>query len=89
MDIAELLARPHDMNLGDAARYVEGFAADMACVGYSPLTIGGYLDSVIHFGGWLQAQGLSLAAIDESWPPTPATRNAIWTLLTFLRAPMT
>lgn len=66
MDIAELLARPHDMNVGDAARYLEGFAAEMACVGYSPLTIGGYLDSVIHFGGWLQVRGLSLAAIDEN-----------------------
>ena len=65
MDIAQLLARPHDMNVGDAARYLEGFAAEMASVGYTPLTIGGYLDSVIHFGGWLQARGLSLTAIDE------------------------
>lgn len=65
MDIAQLLARPHAMNVGDAARYLEGFAAEMASVGYSPLTIGGYLDSVIHFGGWLQARGLSLRAIDE------------------------
>ena len=65
MNVAELLARPHDMNVGDAAHHLEGFAAEMASVGYSPLTIGGYLDSVIHFGGWLQARGLSLAAIDE------------------------
>ena len=65
MDIAELLARPHDINVGDAARYLEGFAAEMASVGYSPLTIGGYLDSVIHFRGWLQARGLNLPAIDE------------------------
>jgi integrase/recombinase XerD len=65
MDIAQLLARPHAMNVGDAARYLEGFAAEMASVGYSPLTIGGYLDSVIHFGEWLQARGLSLRAIDE------------------------
>jgi hypothetical protein len=53
------------MNVGAAARYLEGFAAEMAPVGYSPLTIGGYLDSAIHFGGWLQARGLSLTAIDE------------------------
>src|SRR3954470_7101565 len=65
MDIAQLLTRPRAMNAGDAARYLEGFAAEMASVGYSPLTIGGYLDSVIHFGGWLQARGLSLRAIDE------------------------
>ncbi len=65
MDIAQLLARPHDMNFGDGARYLEGFAAEMASVGYTPLTISGYLDSVIHFGGWLQTRGLSLTAIDE------------------------
>jgi hypothetical protein len=46
MDIAQLLARPHDMSVGDAARYLEGFVAEMASVGYSPLTISGYLDSV-------------------------------------------
>jgi hypothetical protein len=65
MDVAELLARPHDMNVENAARYLEGFAAEMASVGYSPLTICGYLDSAIHFGGWLQARGLSLPAIAE------------------------
>jgi site-specific recombinase XerD len=65
MDIAQLLARAHDMNVGDAARYLEGFAAEMASFGYSQLTIVGYLDSGIHFGGWLQARGLSLTAIDE------------------------
>ena len=68
MDITQLLARPHDMNVGDAARYLEGFAAEMASVGYSPLTIGGYLDSVIHFGGWLQARGLSLTATELAKP---------------------
>jgi hypothetical protein len=40
MNVAELLARPHDMNVGDAAHHLEGFAAEMASVGYSPLTIG-------------------------------------------------
>jgi len=65
MDISQLLARPHDMNVGEAARYIESFAAEMASAGYSPLTISGYLDSVTHFGGWLQGRGLSLTAIDE------------------------
>ena len=65
MDIAQLLAHPHDMSVGDAARYLEGFATEMASVGYAPLTIGGYLDSTIHFGEWLQARGLSLTDIDE------------------------
>jgi integrase/recombinase XerD len=65
MDVAQLLTRPHSMNVGDVAHYLEGFAAEMASVGYSPLTIGGYLDSAIHFGGWLQDRGLCLPAIDE------------------------
>ncbi len=65
MDIAQLLARPHSMHHGDAYPYLESFAAEMASVGYTPLTIGGYLDSAIHFGGWLKAQGLSLVDIDE------------------------
>jgi hypothetical protein len=65
MDITQLLARPHSMHHGDAYPYLEGFAAEMASVGYAPLTIGGYLDSAIHFGGWLEAQGLSLVDIDE------------------------
>ena len=56
---------PHSMHVGDADPYLEGFAAEMASVGYTPLTIGGYLDSAIHFGGWLKAQGLSLVDIDE------------------------
>jgi hypothetical protein len=30
-----------------------------------PLTISGYLDSAIHFGGWLGAQGASFLDIDE------------------------
>ena len=53
MDIFELLSRPHDMNPGSAAPYLEGFGAQMAAVGYSWLTIDGYLSSAIHFGGWV------------------------------------
>ncbi|MGH9667632.1 MAG: tyrosine-type recombinase/integrase [Bryobacteraceae bacterium] len=53
------------MSVGDSVRYLEGFATEMASVGYAPLTISGYLDSTIHFGGWLQARGLSLTDINE------------------------
>src|SRR5947199_182437 len=42
MDTAQLLTRPHDMSVGDAAPYLEGFAAEMASVGYTPLTIGSH-----------------------------------------------
>jgi len=65
MDTAQLLARPHDMSLGDAAPYLKGFATEMPSVGYTPLTIGGYGDSAIHFGGWLEAQGRSFVGIAE------------------------
>jgi integrase/recombinase XerD len=66
MNIAQLLARPHDMSVGETAPYLEGFATEMAAVGYTGLTIGGYVDSAVHFGGWLRAQGVSLPDIDEN-----------------------
>ena len=65
MDISELLSQPHDMNPGSAAPYLEGFAAQMASVGHTSLTISFYLGSAIHFGGWLEARGLDFADIDE------------------------
>ena len=60
MNIAQLLARPHDMSVG------EGFVTEMAAVGFAELTIAGYMNSAIHFGGWLEAQGVSLSGIDEN-----------------------
>src|SRR6476659_9834448 len=65
MDISELLSQPHDMNPGSAAPYLESFAAQMASVGYTSLTISFYLGSAIHFCGWLAARGLDLVDIDE------------------------
>ena len=65
MDISELLSHPHHMNPGTAARYLEGFATAMAVVGHTALTISGYLDSAIHFGGWLEASGLDFANMNE------------------------
>jgi integrase/recombinase XerD len=65
MDISELLSQPHDMNPGSVAPYLEAFAAQMALVGHTSLTISFYLSSAIHFGGWLEAKGLDLAKIDE------------------------
>ena len=53
------------MKPGTAARYLEGFATTMAEVGHSALTIRGYLDSAIHFGGWLEASGLDFANMNE------------------------
>ena len=65
MDISELLTRPHDMNPGSAAPYLEGFGSQMAAVGYARLTIDGYLSSAIHFGGWVEASSLDFAHINE------------------------
>ena len=65
MEISELLSQPHHMNPGSAARYLEGFAAQMASVGHTSLTIGFYLGSAIHLGGWLEAKGLDLADLNE------------------------
>jgi len=65
MDISKLLSRPHDMNPGSAAPYLEAFAAQMALVGHTSWTISFYLGSAIHFGGWLEAKGLDFADIDE------------------------
>lgn len=65
MEISELLSRPHDMNPGSAAPYLEAFAAQMALVGHTSLTISFYLGSAIHFGGWLEAKGLDFADIDQ------------------------
>src|SRR6266852_3637418 len=48
MEISKLLSQPHDMNPGSAAPYLEGFAAELA-------TVGGYLGSAVHFGGWVEA----------------------------------
>ena len=65
MDIFELLKQPHDMNPGGAAPYLEGFCAQMGAVGYTALTINGYLSSAIHFGGWVESNGLDFADIND------------------------
>ena len=65
MNVSELLTRPHDMNPGCAAPFLEGFGTELASVGYTSLTISFYLSSAIHFGGWMEARGLDFAHINE------------------------
>jgi len=65
MEISQLLSQPHQMHPGGAACYLDGFAAALAAVGHTPLTIRGYLDSAVHFGGWLEASELDFADITE------------------------
>jgi len=38
----------------------------MVSAGFAELTIAGYMHSAIHFGGWLEAQGVSPSNIDEN-----------------------
>jgi len=65
MEITELLARPHHMNSECVTPCLGGFAAKLASVGHTWLTINDFLTSAIHFGGWLQASGLHLVDVDE------------------------
>jgi integrase/recombinase XerD len=65
MDISALLLRPHHMQPGSASPYLEGFATALASVGHTPLTINDFLNSAIHFGGWMEANGLPFADLDE------------------------
>ena len=51
MNISEFLSLAHAMNPGPVAPFLDGFANQMASVGYTALTINGYLSSAIHFGG--------------------------------------
>lgn len=64
MDISELLARPHHMKPGCATPFLGGFATELALVGHTWLTINDFLNSAIHFGGWLEASALNLADVD-------------------------
>lgn len=44
--------------------HLGSFAEALATKGFTPLTIGGYFDSVAHFGGWLQKRGKLISDID-------------------------
>ena len=65
MNISELLSRSHYMKPGSAAPFLEGFAEELVRLGHTELTVIGYLDSAIHFGGWIEAGGQNISDIDE------------------------
>jgi integrase/recombinase XerD len=65
MNISDLLLRPHHMQAGCAGPHLEGFAAELILTGYASFTLNGFLDSAVHFGGWLEARGLDLAHINN------------------------
>ena len=47
------------MDPGALSAAVERFAAHLAGLGYTPLTVVGYFDLSRHFGGWLRRWGPS------------------------------
>ena len=53
------------MDPGALSAAVERFAAHLAGLGYTPLTVTGYSDSSRHFGGWLRRTGVCPAQIDD------------------------
>jgi hypothetical protein len=66
MAISQLLSQPHQMHPGGAARYIEGLAAALAAIGHTPLTIRGYLDSAVRFGGgWKRAGSTSPTSLNR------------------------
>ena len=65
MNISELAARSHHMKAGIVAQHLEGFAIELASLGYTSLTINDFLISAIHFGAWLEISGRSLDDVVE------------------------
>jgi site-specific recombinase XerD len=65
MNISELAARSHHMKAGIVAQHLEGFAIELASLGYTSLTINDFLISAIHFGAWLEISCRSLDDVVE------------------------
>ena len=61
----EASSRRQRMDPGALSAAVERFAARLAELGYTPLTVTGYSDSSRHFGGWLRRTGVCPAQIDD------------------------
>ena len=45
--------------------HLGGFATELASMGHTRLTINDFLNSAIHFGGWVEARGIDFAEIDN------------------------
>ena len=65
MDISEVVVRSHRMKPGSVAQHLNGFATELAELGYTSLTINDFLISAIHFGSWLAISGRSLDDVGE------------------------
>ena len=56
---------PHVMQPGVVADYLGDFAAHLGGQGYQSLSISNYLWPAAHFGGWIDANGLSLDRVTD------------------------
>jgi len=54
---------PHVMQPGSVAEYLRDFASHLAAQGYQSLSISNYLWPALHFGGWIDANRIPLAAV--------------------------
>jgi hypothetical protein len=61
----EASSRRQRMDPGAFGAVVERFAAHLAGLGHTPLTVAAYLDSSRHFGGWLRRTGVCPEQIDD------------------------
>jgi len=52
------------LNPGCLNQHLNTFGETLVEKGFTPLTVRGYIDSVAHFGGWLQKEGKVLGDID-------------------------
>ncbi len=56
----------HFLTPGCLESYLDNFAAELTSTGYKTLTISNYLQSVAHFGTWMQYQCIAVCDIDAA-----------------------
>ena len=58
---------PRAMEAGELTSWVTAFANELGALGYTPLTVSGYIDCARHFSAWLAVDNIGLDEIsDES-----------------------
>jgi site-specific recombinase XerD len=55
------------MRSGSVGPYIDGFATVLAKAGYAPSTIRSYVRAAVHFGRWVDARGIALSTLDDSF----------------------
>ncbi|MCP4088703.1 MAG: tyrosine-type recombinase/integrase, partial [Gammaproteobacteria bacterium] len=57
-------AQFHFLLPGSTGPYLDRFAAELASVGYTALSVSNYQQSIAHFGTWLDRKGISISDIN-------------------------